>query len=468
MTENDGNTKSSDWYDATIVDEKPSRVSGIVFFLLCAVLVFSTVAYGAVDNWALGILSIFAALIIVFRAIDAWMKGEFRFSASSLQLPVLGLILIGLIQLLPFGASNVPADLLSIPAVSSISLDAYSTRFAVILLIIYLVFFSAALAYINDQKRLRRIVFTIIIFAALMSFYGILQRLASLESIYGLRPSPQAIPFASFVNQHHFAALMEMTIGITLALLFGKGTNKDKSPLLIIAAVLMGIAIILTGSRGGFLSLLGVIGFITAANLLHRPKGGSREASGDYRRNFMLIGGGIALVIVLLGAAFLLGGDESILRGTGLQNAQADISSGRTHFWRTALEVIRAHPFIGAGLNAFGVAYSQYDTWNGSLRVEQAHNDYLQTLADAGILGLICIAAYIFLLFKKSLRVIAKASDTFRRSIAVGSLAGCFGILIHSFFDFPLRTPANAFFFLTLTVLATASINYPKLYRKDR
>ncbi|MBA3692276.1 MAG: hypothetical protein H0W77_02380, partial [Acidobacteria bacterium] len=59
-------------------------------------------------------------------------------------------------------------------------------------------------------------------------------------------------------------------------------------------------------------------------------------------------------------------------------------------------------------------------------------------------------------------------SDRFRRSTAVGALAGCFGILIHSFFDFPLRTPSNAFFFLTLTILATASITPLKVSRKKR
>jgi O-antigen ligase len=99
---------------------------------------------------------------------------------------------------------------------------------------------------------------------------------------------------------------------------------------------------------------------------------------------------------------------------------------------------------------------------NGFYRVEQAHNDYLQTLADAGILGFACITAFIFLFFKRSLNVISSSADGFRKGTAVGALAGCFGILVHSFFDFPLRTPSNAFFFLLLVVLATVSINNSK------
>jgi len=66
--------------------------------------------------------------------------------------------------------------------------------------------------------------------------------------------------------------------------------------------------------------------------------------------------------------------------------------------------------------------------------------------------------AFVYLLFRNGLRVIASARDNVLRSIAIGALAGCFGIVIHSFFDFPLRTPSNAFFFLMLSALAVCPV----------
>ena len=447
-----GVSKSSEWFDAEILEENPSRLSGAIFVLLCFVPVILTIVYGAVDVWALGFQTIFVGAIAVLWLFDSFIKKEFSFNSSSLQIPLISLILIGLIQLLPLRSLS-----------NSLSLDAYSTRFAVIQLIVYFVFFSAALCFINSEKRLRRIVSGIIIFASVMAFFGILQRLANLEAIYGLRQSPQAIPFASFINQHHFAAFMEMTIGLTFALLFGNAVKKDKSLLLIIAAVMMGIALIFTSSRGGFLSLLGVLAFIITANLLKKQDG---EKANNFRRNFAFIGGGIALILVLFGAVFLLGGDQSLLRGVGLQNATNDLSSGRTHFWSIALKIFIDYPILGVGLNAFGTAFPNYDTWNGTMRVEQAHNDYLQMLTEAGILGFACIAAFIFLVFKKGMQIITKSTDNFRLNIAIGALAGCFGILLHSFFDFPLRTPSNAFFFLILVVIATTSISFSKNYQK--
>ncbi len=470
MSEQQQTSNSFDGRDAEFVEEKPSRLSGCVFFMLCAIPIFSAIAFGANNAWALGLVAIFSMLLVIFWLVDAWLKKEVSFSSSAIQIPLAGLILIGIIQLLPFRGANVSSDLLSVPATASLSIAPYQTRLTIARYIIYFVFFAAALVFVNNRKRLEKLVFVIVTFGALMAFFGILQSLANADAIYGFRVSPQALPFASFINRNHFAAFMEMTIGVTLALIFGRATKKDKQILLIIAAVVMGIAVLLTGSRGGLLSLLGVVGFLLTANVLGKTKNGEisdgTEKKNNFRRNLAFIAGGLALLLVLFGAVLLLGGDASLIRGVGLQANQTDISTGRSHFWQVGLKTFLDYPILGAGLDSFGTAYTRYDIWNGNLRVEQTHNDYLQILADAGILGFACVAAFIFLLFKRSLQVIGTASDDFRRHAAIGTLAGCFGVLVHSFFDFPLYTTANAFFFLILVVIATASIHYPKLQRR--
>ncbi len=467
-------SKNFEWFDTPTADDEPSRLNSLIFFLLCLIPIFSALAFGAVDTWALGLLSLFSCLIIVFWTADAFFKKELQFSSNLLQLPVLGLILIGLIQLLPLRRADISGDLLSISPVNSLSLASYQTRLAVTQLIIYFIFFAAALVFINKRKRLRKVVLTIIIFGSVMAFFGILQRLASPELIYGFRQVGQAISFASFVNQHHFAAFMELTSGLTLALLFGKSIKPDKRFLLVIAAVLMGIGVVFTGSRGGMLSLTGVIAFIVISTLLirrrdllnlRRDRNTIKADKKSFYRNFILVVGGLALILGFFGAVILLGGDESLIRGIGLHSGQQDISNGRSHFWQIALKIFFDYPIFGTGLDSFGLAFTRYDTWNGNYRIEQAHNDYLQILADAGILGFICVASFIYLLFKRSLTIIRKTDDFFMRDAAMGALAGCFGILVHSFFDFPLRTTSNAFFFLLLVVIATVPIKSSKVHR---
>ena len=160
-----------------------------------------------------------------------------------------------------------------------------------------------------------------------------------------------------------------------------------------------------------------------------------------------------ALLVSLFLGVMLLGGEFSITRFIDTVNTD-DPTTGRAHFWSVTLNMIRAYPYLGTGLGAYGVTYTQYDSRNGLFRLEQAHNDYLQVLSDGGIVGGALALGFVALLFWKAI-VRAKSRDDFRRGVALGALSGCFGVLVHSFFDFTLHTTSNALLFLVLAALAT-------------
>jgi len=443
-----------------IIGDESSRLSSIIFLLLCVVPMFTTVMFGGVDNMTWVIISVFWAAIILLWLAETWKGRGFLFNPSSLQIPIIGLITIGLVQLLPLGGDSGAEGLSGQQTSQALSLEPYATRFFAIRLVVYLVFFAGCLAFINNEKRLKKAVLMVIVFGAAMAFFGVLQRLANPDGIYGFRDTPQAKPFGPFVNQHHFAAFMQLTGGLTLSLLFGKNISREKQIMLATAIIIMGVAVVLTSSRGGILGFVAVFLFIILVNFLSGRWMGERRSQAERSTVQRKIGtalAGVTLIIMILGVVLFVGGDDSLLRGIGVANSNVDISSGRLHFWPIAIRIFLDHPFIGAGFDAFGVAFTKYDTWSGALRVEQAHNEYLQTLADSGLAGFACIAGFIYLLFRKGLRTISDAKGL-RREAAIGALAGCFGILIHSFFDFPLRTPSNAFFFLLLCAVATVPI----------
>src|SRR2546430_10174812 len=189
---------------------------------------------------------------------------------------------------------------------------------------------------------------------------------------------------------------------------------------------------------------------IAGPGLLH-----SRHQPRDSPIRAAMLRAGLALGLIaaLVGGAFLIGGSEVFTRLLGTPSA-ADPTSGRTHFWAVTLDVIKAYPIVGSGLGSLGVIYTRYDSQNGLLRLEQAHNDYLQTLSDGGIIGGVLGLAFIVILFRQGFAR-RETDDKFRRGVATGALAGCFAVLIHSFFDFTLHTTANALLFLILAAFAT-------------
>ncbi len=424
-------------------DIEQSLTSKFIFVLLCVGIVFTTLAYGTVHQPTIAVFYLITALIVVLWGIDAFQTGSFRFNKSLLQIPVIGTVIYALIQIIPFGSL---AEIGGVSGIGrTISIEPFWTQmFAFHFLALFFIF-AASLTYLDSAARLRKMTLLIVIFGFAFAFFAILQSVLSPTKIYGIYAVEYAKPFGSFVNRHNFAAYIEMTIAVPLGLLFSGAIARDKRLIYLTAIGLMGIALILSGSRGGFVSMVAMIVFILI--LTNKNRGTATVG--------IKIGLAGLLAAVIIGGAILIGGESSLTRfaETAVSN---DITTNRTHIWNITLQVIKNNLPFGAGIGAFAAAYTPYDSMNGIERVEQAHNDYLQILADAGIVGLLLAGFFIYRLFRTGLKNI-KTENLFRRGVAVGALAGCFAILVHSIFDFVLHTTAITVLFLTLAALVVVS-----------
>ena len=428
----------------------PSRFA---FLVICVAIVLSALAYGTVHYWALGIFNLGALTILLCWVLDAWTLGNLRVSRNLLQLPLLGALVLGLIQLLPLREIS-SGGATSIALVNTLSLDPNSTRLVLVQLAGLLVYFAATLVFVDTPHRLRVLVRTIMVFGFLLAIFGLTQSFTSPTKVYWIRELNQSTAFGPFINRHHFAGYMELTIALPLGLLFAGAVDKEKRIIYLFIAGLMGVALVMTASRGGIISLVAEIIFLVIVTAIWRKPSERRlRKSGRLKRVAARVAMTGALLFSLFLGVILLGGEFSITRFIDTVNTD-DPTTGRAHFWAVTLDIIKAHPYIGTGLGAFGVIYTRYDTRNGLYRLEQAHNDYLQVLSDAGIVGGVLALSFVLLLFYRAIAR-AKSRDDFRRGVALAALSGCFAVLIHSFFDFTLHTTSNALLFLVLAALAT-------------
>ena len=244
---------------------------------------------------------------------------------------------------------------------------------------------------------------------------------------------------------------MELAIALPLGLLFSGSIEAHKRPVYAFAALLMAVSLIFTNSRGGMISLAVEIGFVV---IIAGPGMSDRARQSNLARGVILrAAAALVFAFVVVLGALAVGGPGVFSRLLGTVNA-ADPTNGRAHFWSVTLDVIKHHPIVGGGLGSFGVIYTRYDSANGLYRLEQAHNDYLQILADGGIIGGVLGLSFLIILFRRAMARRA-TEDKFRRGVATGALAGCLAVLVHSFFDFTLHTTANALLFLVLAAMAT-------------
>ena len=429
----------------------PSRFA---ILLICATIVISTLAYGTVHYWALGLFNLGGLTLLVLWVLDAWQLGNLRISRNSLQLPLLGALGLGIIQLLPL-REIATSGATSISLANTLSLDPYSTRLVLVQLATLLIYFAATLVFVDTPHRLHVMVRTIMIFGFCLALFGLTQSFTSPTKVYWIRELNQSTAFGPFINRHHFAGYMELTISLPLGLLFAGAVDKDKRILYLFVAGIMGVALVMTSSRGGIISLVAEIVFLVIVTAIWRRQSDTRRlrSSSRLKRIAARVGMATGLLVGLFLGVMLLGGEFSINRFIDSVNTD-DPTTGRAHFWSVTLDIIRAHPYLGTGLGAFGVIYTRYDTRNGLYRLEQAHNDYLQVLSDGGVVGAFLALSFVVLLFYKGI-VRARSKDDFRRGVALASLGGCFAVLVHSFFDFTLHTTSNALLFLVLAALAT-------------
>jgi O-antigen ligase len=343
-----------------------------------------------------------------------------------------------------------------------ISVSPSETRRAFHLLALCALAFLTLLSSISDREEVEAMTLILVANGMVLAAFAILQDLSDVRAIYGMyKPRLGGTFYGPFPNRNHFALHMNLAIGCAAALLLSSSRHAltprflswgDRLALLSsrrvnvivmlsYSALLMAAAAILSLSRGGMLSLLVSGAFMLA--FYHR-----------YRRHG---GAGITAWIFSLAVAAVvawIGWRPLLERLHAWNNAFDPLSDTRWRMTVATLRVWAAAPLTGWGFGAFQHAFPIFQ--ERALQVGRfiySHNDYAQLLAEGGLVGLAAwiFAAVVFLV--GAARGYGKASEESRLFFIGLSFALCAAAL-HSFVDFGLRRPANAF--LLAAVLAMA------------
>lgn len=124
---------------------------------------------------------------------------------------------------------------------------------------------------------------------------------------------------------------------------------------------------------------------------------------------------------------------------------------------------------MGVGPDHFDYVFRKYRPEDVQLRPGRAHNDYLNTLADWGVVGTAIVTSAWVVLFcgvAKSWRVVRGAQDDFSRkksnkfAFVLGASMGLVSVLIHAVVDFNMHTPAVAMLAVTLMALVSSHLRF--------
>jgi len=263
----------------------------------------------------------------------------------------------------------------------------------------------------------------------------------------------------TYVNRNHFAGLLE--IAFPLAVMgaiatWRKGASRlQQQPVgpALGTAALLGVAscllmgVVLSLSRMGFISTLIAAGLTMLMLLLSLGPAASRWIRG--------LRWGIPLALPLFILVFLPT-RELLLRFADMSATEDMSKDTRMEIWQDTLQLVSAHKWTGSGLGAYERGLYRYKTVAPTYTVDFAHNDYLQILAELGIVGAALVAALGLWILWQPLSVVLWGRDTANWPLAVGLLAALLTLAIHSLADFNLYIPANALAFAWLAGVAVS------------
>lgn len=401
--------------------------AGVCLLVACAVF-----AFGAVDPLSEAILEIGSVGLLLVWTFIAVGERQVEIRLNWLYLPFLAVCGVAIGQY-TLGFSAYP----------------YSTKVELLKLGTYLFLSFLAVESIRMEKEQSTLAWFLASLAFTVSLLGILQFFAPNGKVFWFGDVINAgTSFGPFVDRDHFAGFVELTVPFSFALLLGAGVRRDVLPLVCLFGMVPVGAVVLSGSRGGILSLfleVGVMGILLGSRITGR--GVWRSA---------------VLLLVLCGMfGVWLGVEGAIGRFRDLASSGVT-KDRRMSMYKDTWRIFADHRWLGTGLGTLQFVYSRYESRYDGYMVDHAHNDYLELLADTGIAGGFCGIAFIVLLFKQGFLNIREATTSFSVAFHSAALAACSGLLLHSAVDFNLHIPSNALLFFLIAFTGSSPIPNPK------
>ncbi|MGH9732385.1 MAG: O-antigen ligase family protein [Candidatus Acidiferrales bacterium] len=393
---------------------------------ICSLLAFAVLADGGVPDWSTAVLEIGTALLFVLWGFVKVRQRQLDVRSNWLYFPVLGLIAFCVAQKF-FGLSAYP----------------YATEINLLKWIAYFALVFLAVETFRSAAQLETLSIFLVNLGFLVALFAIAQHYTFNGKLYWFVPLPQSSePFGPFVDRDHFAGFVELTAPLGLAMLFNGTWRGEKAALVALFTAVPIAALVLCGSRGGIVGLAFASLFLIF--VLRRPNIGIRQLFA------------FASLMILCGAFVFWFGASATMQRFETLTANSISRDQRVSMDRDTWRIFLDHYSTGTGLGTLETVFPQYETNYTGRVVDHAHNDYLELLAETGVIGGLLGLAFIVLLFRQGLANPNSRKCQSDRAFYAGALAACTALLVHSFIDFNLHVPANALLFLLLGALASA------------
>ncbi len=323
-------------------------------------------------------------------------------------------------------------------------------------------FFCLTLLLLRTRKRIKTVIFTLILSGLFQAVYGSLMTLSGVEYVLFLpKEFYRDVATGTFINRNHLAGYLELCLSVGIGFMIANLNNKKAlnwrdfgrrffSMLLgpkarvRLSLIIMVAALVMTHSRMGntaFFASMTLAGIITLIF--------SKRAS---RATVILLVSLIIIDLVVVGTFFGMEKVVNRIENTSLNTVRRD--EVNVH----AYELLGDNALTGTGAGSFYGVFPEYRKEDvGNTYFNHTHNDYLQFAIEFGLIGFFPLVFAVALSFYVALQAQRKRRDSLMRGLSFSALMAIIAFGIHSTVDFNLQIPANAATFMVVLALGWLS-----------
>lgn len=456
-------------------------MSRSAFRIFLLVLILSPLAFGSVEPWSLALMEVLVLAAAMGLLSARRRRGELYDMPAILPLLLLwGVMAFQLIPLPPLALKVLSPAAHRIYEGSvwrlapgqwmPVALNLKAGMLELFRYTSYVFMYMLTVQLLSHKGRLKDTATVIAAFAALLAFSSILQMsMAGDKALWVRELTGGGSPYGPYVNRNHYAGFMVGLLPVVVAMfLYHRPTLRYSSlrerlaeilrhkrtnehVLVGFGSILIGVSVLLTRSRGGIISLC-----VSMAFMYYMLK---RRDSG---RAFLLV----LLMGLLIPAVEWFGWTHILDRFEVLLSPELGLANFRVEMWEGALGIIRDFPLLGAGQGAFMDIYRSYGVSPPGLVVDHAHNDYLEIMAEGGIVAFVLFAWFVLSVMGACVKALKRRHERYSKYLAIGIMAGIVGRLTHGLLDFNHYIGANGLYLYFLCGFAVAVSN--TRLRKER
>jgi O-antigen ligase len=247
-----------------------------------------------------------------------------------------------------------------------------------------------------------------------------------------------------YICPNHLAGLLEVLGIFGLSITVWSRWPTWSKLLLGYFTMIFYVGIVLTGSRGGYLSVLAsLVVFLILSVRIARAAGSTLQ---------MRIGAGALVMAALAGVAVFLVIQHSDYLSDRTRNV-IDNKNVRLDFWQAAVQQWKLSPLIGTGSRTYLFYGRKFRADSVQMDPVYVHNDYLQLLAEYGVAGFVAFLIFFIAHLRRGLItarrlgprriLVSHRLRSHSMALNVGALGALAAYAVHSGFDFNLHIPAN-------------------------